>query len=143
MKVLLKTCCAIVGATLLNTVANAELMIIGNIELTTVSLTNKDVRALYLSQPSRELRNEKLVLVIPAESSAAFDGFYQNILHMTPGKYQSRVAAKVFTGKGLATRQFATDTEALNFVRETPGAIAAVDFEQPPQGASVLYRQAQ
>lgn len=120
--------------------SNAELMVIGHSDLASVSLSAKEVRALYLSKPTRELRKEKLLLVTPAELSAAFDPFYQDILHMTPGKYQSRVAAKVFTGKGMATEQFDTDNDALNYVRETEGAIAIVDFEQPPQGASVLYR---
>ncbi|MDX8379670.1 MAG: hypothetical protein R8K48_06450 [Gallionella sp.] len=64
--------------------------------------------------------------------------FLRTYLHISEGKYTAYWAKRLFVGKGAPPRELSSETDVIQFVKSTPGAIGYIDEADIVPEVSIL-----
>jgi ABC-type phosphate transport system substrate-binding protein len=97
----------------------------------------KTVLRIYLGKKTRW---EGGLPVVPAvlRDGALHEAFVERMLDRTVSRFEIYWKQAVFTGRGIPPRSFATETELMAFVADTPGAVGYVSRGTPLKGVKVI-----
>lgn len=107
--------------------ASADLLVIGNPNIKLKALTQKELSAIYLNQPVKLSTRENLTPIGQPDNSSEYQQFYQKIMGWNLDQANNYWSSKLFSGQAAQPETANTPAEAIQFVQNTPGAIAYVD----------------
>ena len=101
-----------------------------------VSLSANDVREVYLGE-KQFAGDQKLV---PVDNAAVQGLFLSKVLRMSATRYETAWIKKSFR-EGLAIPPVrSSNSETIEFVRRTPGAVGYIAADKPPAGVAVVTK---
>ena len=104
--------------------AHAGTVVIGHPD--TPALTEDLLHKVYLGKIV-EINGKAVIPVNLSKGNALRKSFFEQYLAQDEDKYTSYWTVRRYIGKGSPPREFATDKEVIEFVRNTPGAIGYLD----------------
>lgn len=107
--------------------AFAGLVVIGNPSIQTSKLSKRELSGLFLNQPVKLPTKENLVPVAQPDGSDMSNQFYQNIVGWNATQVSNYWSQAIFSGTALQPMTVSDDQQAIQYVEQTPGAIAYVD----------------
>jgi ABC-type phosphate transport system substrate-binding protein len=90
-------------------------------------LTEGQAKKVYLGKSKKLPSGAKALPVDLAGGSPVRDQFLNTVVGKSESQYKSFWAKRVFTGKGSAPAEKASDAEVKAFVSSTPGAVGYID----------------
>lgn len=100
-------------------------VIIANESVPSSTLSDDEVKAIFLGNKTTWENGQKIVFVIQDGTETA-DDFLKAYVKKSASQYSNFWKKQVFTGKGKAPQSFSSDQELAEFVAKTPGAIGFV-----------------
>ena len=101
-----------------------------------VAFSGDEVREVYLGE--KQFAGEQKL--VPVDNTAVQGLFLSRVLRMTPSRYETAWIKKSFR-EGLAIPAVrSSNSETLEFVRHTPGAVGYVVADKPPTGVVVVTK---
>ena len=119
------------------TAGGAELVIIGNENLSVPHLETKTLQRIYMGKQTRWSNDEPIVPVM-LSAGPTHETFVESYLDRSAHRFVTYWRQMVFTGKGLPPRTFATETELVAFVARTPGALGYASAAAQTSGVKIL-----
>ena len=86
------------------------------------ALDSKELQRIYLGKKTRWEDGTTIVTVMPKEG-AVYDRFIEDYLDRSVQRFATYWRQMVFTGKGVPPRSFVEETDLVDFVARTPGAV--------------------
>ena len=114
----------------------ADIKIIANPSVQADSITVTELRSIFLEE-KRSLNNGSHVEPVLAKNGEAHDVFLQYI-GKSDDALRTHYRSLVFTGTGTMPRFLDSDTEIVNYVANTKGAIGYVSSDFPAERVTVL-----
>lgn len=99
-----------------------------------VPLTDSDVKEIFLGDKTFT-GSTKLV---PVDNASVRDGFLSKVLAMKAAKYESIWTKKAFRDAINPPKVLMSDTEVIDYVKRTPGAVGYV--ASAPSGVTVVQK---
>ncbi|ARU55450.1 periplasmic solute-binding protein [Oleiphilus messinensis] len=125
-------------------VANAEISVIVNPSNPVNSLSERQVRKLFLGKTTLFPFTEQEALIIDQNpSQGVYHSFYRNLLHINPQKLARYRAASLFSGNGPVPLVLADDVAVIEFVLNHPEAIGYVLDLNNESSVKTVYSFAQ
>lgn len=113
--------------------SRADQFVIANLSVT---FSGDEVREVYLGE--KQFAGEQKL--VPVDNTAIQGLFLSRVLRMTPSRYETAWIKKSFR-EGLAIPSVrSSNSETLEFVRHTPGAVGYVVADKPPAGVVVVTK---
>ncbi len=135
MKKFLITICA----TLITVQAFAgDLVIVTNKKNPIAKISKKDLRAMYLFKKTTWSDGTKVELCMPGSKTDAFAEFTKAFLGKSAKQAHAYYLNRSLKGKGVPPREFKTDKELLEFVKDHAGAIGIASKESNLENVSVV-----
>jgi len=101
-----------------------------------VSISDDEVREVYLGE--KQFVGE--LKLVPIDNTAVQGLFLSRVLRMTPARYETAWIKKSFR-EGLAIPPVrSSNSETVEFVRRTPGAVGYIVADKPPAGVVVVTK---
>lgn len=101
-----------------------DVVVIANPSVSETTLSNKDIRNIYLGKKSSWSDGGKIKFVIL--SGDIHERFLKSYIGKTEKQYNTYWKKQVFTGKGSPPQEFDSDQAMVAFVAQTVGAIGYV-----------------
>jgi ABC-type phosphate transport system substrate-binding protein len=130
--IILTLCCLAFAAP-----AAAGLVVVVHPDVNAESISDDDLRRIFLGKRTRWSGGEKIVPVV-LEGGAIHREFVEEYLDRSVAKYVTYWKQAVFTGRGVPPRAFASEDELRFYVSRTPGAVGYLDEGSPHEGVRVL-----
>lgn len=127
---------ALVAFVLCSAQVFSDVIVIANPSVTEDSLSARDVRDVFLGSRAR-LRSGAVTPVLQREG-AAHEAFLSAYIGRTPVQFQTHWRNIVFTGRGRALASFDSETDLVEYVQETSGAIGYISASTPHDGVKVI-----
>lgn len=118
-------------------IAAEELIIIVNNQAAADSLTDEQLKDIYLGKIKKWEGGTFIYLTVSKENDYNHD-FMDSFLNMTPSKFTSHWKHLVFTGQGLEPRKLKSAEELVTFIEKRNGAIGFIPAGVPHEGVKVL-----
>ena len=116
----------LLAAMFCTSVAFAEVAVIVNPGSGVSSLSDNDVKRIFLGK-SKKLGNAKAAPVDSKEGSAARDAFYDKVVGKNAAQLKSYWSTMIFSGKGTPPTEVGNDADVVMHVAKNAGAIGYVD----------------
>ncbi|MCP4404355.1 MAG: hypothetical protein GY801_44525 [bacterium] len=117
-----------------------EIVIIAHSDVAAESLERAAISETYLGTRTRWDSGEK-IRVVMLKKVATHEQFVQDIVKTTPAKLRKLWKKVVFTGAGTPPKILKTETDLIEFVAETEGAISYIDSSTAHEGVKVISIQ--
>lgn len=105
----------------------ASIVVIGNANARLQTLTQDQLKNIYLGKPTHLSTGEHLRPLNQPDNASIYAAFYQDLLHWEPSQVSSYWSSLVFDGETSQPATVPNDQAAIAAVEQTPGAIAYVD----------------
>ena len=115
----------------------ADFKVIANGSVATNSVSDDDLKAVFLQEKS-SLSDGSRVVPVLAKGGPAHEAFVKQYLGKTEDALMTYYRSLVFTGKGLMPKTLASDAEVLAYVAKTKGAIGYISSSSGTEGVKVL-----
>lgn len=102
-----------------------DVQLVANPELQISSISDADVRAIFLGTKTR-LAAGSHVVPVTLKGGPVHEVFLRNHLGQSPDEFRAQWRKVVFTGQGAMPRAFDSETALVDYVAATPGAIGYV-----------------
>jgi len=106
--------------------ALAEVAVIVNPGSSISSLSNNDVKRIFLGK-SKKLGGGKAAPIDSKEGSAAREVFYDKVVGKNAAQLKSYWSTMIFSGKGTPPTEVGSDADVVSHVAKNAGAIGYVD----------------
>ena len=117
--------------------ADAECIVIVNKSVVDISLTERDVKLIFLGKKIKWLDGKKIhkagLLKGPVHEE-----FLNKYIHKSPSSYSSFWRLMIVTGAGIPPKSFKTEKEVIRYVAEKEGAIGYISSPTDHKGIKVL-----
>ncbi len=146
MKNIIKNCIFSCAAVVLSTalmpsaVFAESISVIVSAKSSVDSLTEKDVKRIYLAKRDDFPNGDPVVPLDQKGSSSAFEAFYRGIAKKSLDQLQAYRSRLVFTGKGQPPKQVA-DSEIVKLVAENPSTIGYVVGDVSSADVKVVFKK--
>jgi len=107
-----------------STWAQSEALVVANSSLPGDSLSQQDIRAIFLGKKSGVAGQN--VVIVTLDGGDVHKDFLKSEVGKTPSQFSSHWKKIVFTGKGKMPKSFKTEEELLAFISNTKGGIGYV-----------------
>lgn len=111
--------------------------VIANPSVNVSEVSHEELRGILLGTKTSLADGTHLEPVL-LKSGATHETFVREITGKTPTGLTNYYRTLVFTGRGAMPRMFASEAEAVAYVRATSGAIGYVNAATPADGVKVL-----
>ena len=102
--------------------ANDDLVIIANPELSGNSIKQRDLQRIYLGKQT-QWKDDTSIVPVMLKSGPLYDEFIEGYLDRSVQRFVTYWRQMVFTGKGIPPKSFASESDLVDFVARTPGAV--------------------
>ena len=124
---------------LLSSLSFAEVAIIVNSENSS-EISDNDIKRMFLGK-NKTFSNGESVKAINLKSGNAIRGdFEKQILGKSSSQVKAYWSKLIFSGKAKPLKEFASDSEVLNWVSSTPNAIAYIDASKVDSSVKVIKK---
>ena len=123
-----------------SSVASAGVVVIVNPEVKATSLTEVDVREIYLGRTDMLPDGTKVAPVDLAEGSATRIPFLEKIVGKSEFQFRSFWTRQLFNGKGRPPRVVTSDADVVRLVASEKGLIGYVDSKSISPRVKVLLQ---
>ncbi len=103
------------------------------------SLSQSQVKSIFLGKVKSLPTGESAIPVNQTESSAVYDSFNDKVLGKSSAKVLQYWASRVFSGKGSPPEVVSDDQAVIDFVSSRKGAIGYVDSASVGGSVKVIY----
>jgi ABC-type phosphate transport system substrate-binding protein len=117
--------------------AAGDVLVIANKDVPLSSLSQNDVKAIFLGKKTR-WENEQKINFVLSEVDTTHQDFIQTFIRRTPSQYSRYWKKLVFTGKGRKPKSIKTDQGVVSYVASTSGAIGYISTEAVSSDVKVL-----
>lgn len=117
---------------------DAELKIVGNPGTTPESIAKKDLARIFLKKKSKWPDGRSATPVGQKRAPELRKEFSTEILGMSLDMVESHWQAQVFAGRGTPPKVFSGDSEVVDYVRRTPGAVGYVTGASDTSSVTVI-----
>ena len=124
-------CTVLVTFAIVNLGFAATTVVIANSSVTDASLTKSQLTDIYTKKTTTWTDGAKIVPVTLSRGSEVQNDFLNKVMGMGVREYTSYWVEAVFTGSGTPPKAFNSETELVEFVEKTPGAIGFISAETP------------
>lgn len=114
-----------------------DIIIIGNKSVAESKLAKNDIKNIYLGKKTTWNDNEKIVFLTQDDTSIS-DEFLKEYVNKSASQFDSYWKAQVFSGKGTPPKSFASDSEMVQFVAQTKGALGYVSSNEGLDNVKVI-----
>lgn len=114
-----------------------EVVFIGNSSVPASTLSEYDVKNIFLGIKPLWDDGAEIILVVQTDSSA-HDEFLKKYIGKTSAQFTNYWKKQLFSGKGLVPPSKASDQEIINFVRQNKGAIGYVSTDTGLDNVKVI-----
>ncbi|MBW1893436.1 MAG: substrate-binding domain-containing protein [Deltaproteobacteria bacterium] len=114
-----------------------DVLIISNKSVSADSLTNDDVKKIFIGKKTRWDDNKKISFVL-MDSNGVHKDFLREYVKRTPAQYRRFWKKQVFTGKGRRPISFKVEKDMIEYVANTSGAIGYISASAATDGVKVL-----
>ncbi len=114
-----------------------EILVITNKSVTDPININK-ISSIYKAEKTK-WDNGTTIIITMLQNSKVHERFAKSIVGLHPTRLIRIWRSIVFTGTGTPPRTFKTQTELVNFIAATPGAIGYVTPSTPHKNVKVVY----
>lgn len=124
------------------TVQAQPIVVIGNINSSITSLSQNDLKKIYLGKPYSLSSGAKVVPLDQPGSSSEYSDFYKQVLNWSTNQIGQYWSGLIFSGEATAPSSVDSDAAAIARVAEDPTAIAYISESAAnalPQAVQVLY----
>ena len=108
--------------------ASADILIITNKNVAEDSMTQDDIKNIFLGKKSKWHDNTKVHFVV-SDNPDLNKMFLKSYVKKTPKQFKAYWKNMVFTGQGKKPKEFKSTEELLKYVETTDGAIGYVDAD--------------
>jgi len=115
----------------------ADVKLIANASVTASSVSADELKGVFLATKS-SLSDGSHVEPVLLKSGATHEGFVKQYLGKTDAALETYYRSLVFTGKGSMPKMLASETEMVEFVAKTKGAIGYVSAGTSPGAAKPI-----
>ena len=115
----------------------AEPVIIVNKASSDQSINSADVKKIYLGKMSRWTNGDKIVMAT-LEGGTVHDQFLETYVHKNAKQFDSFWKKMFFTGSGVPPKAFSSESELIEFVSSTTGAIGYIDSASANDSVAVV-----
>lgn len=124
---------------LLSSLSFAEVAIIVNSENSS-EISDNDIKRMFLGK-NKTFSNGESVKAINLKSGNEIRGdFEKQILGKSSSQVKAYWSKLIFSGKAKPLKEFASDSEVLNWVSSTPNAIAYIDASKVDSSVKVIKK---
>jgi ABC-type phosphate transport system substrate-binding protein len=106
-------------------VANDDLVIIANPNLSGGAIEQRELQRIYLGKKTLWEDNTSIVPVM-LKSGSLHDEFIEGYIDRSVQRFVTYWRQMVFTGKGMPPKSFASESDLIDFVARTPGSVGFV-----------------
>ena len=138
MRVSIWTLALLVIALLAGTVTAEEYRVIVNAKNPATSIDKRFLADAFLKKRTRWSNDTVIKPVDQTAKSAARQRFTSSILDRTVAAVRRYWAQVVFSGRGVAPPEVATDADVVKYVANNPGAIGYVGVDADVRGVKVI-----
>lgn len=117
---------------------SAEIKVVGHAGTTPEFIAKKDLARIFLKKKTRWRDGRSAEPVDQRRAPELRERFSEQILGMSVDVVESHWQAQVFSGRNTPPRAFASDSEVLDYVRRTPGAVGYVSGATAISGVTVI-----
>ena len=103
-------------------VYGAELVIIGNPNLSAPSLDTKGLQRIYMGKLTR-WNNDETIVPVMLKGGPVHNAFVESYLDRSAHRFVTYWRQMIFTGKGTPPRSFENEQDLIAFVARTPGSV--------------------
>jgi hypothetical protein len=118
--------------------AHAGIAVIGHPDDRLPSLSQKDVRELFLGKSQQAANGKHLKIVDQNEDNEIRDEFYKKIADKNRRQMQAYWINRIFTGRGTPPSPVGNDTDVKSIVSASPGYLGYIDTAQVDDSVQVL-----
>lgn len=120
-------------------VVAAELVIIANPEILESAIDDKDVQRIFLGKKTR-WEDDTTIVPVMLKSGPPHDEFIERYVDRSVQRFVTYWRQMVFTGKGVPPKLFGSETDLVDFVAATPGAVGCASAAADVSGVKILMR---
>ncbi|MEN8140027.1 MAG: hypothetical protein ABFR97_02265 [Thermodesulfobacteriota bacterium] len=120
--------------------ASAQSFIVAHSATGSSPMSRGDIRRMYLNQKPKWPSGQRVRLAIMAHGPAR-DHLLQRYIGKNSARFDRYWKRQLFTGRGIPPETFTSQTEMLEYVRTTPGAIACYEGPTPPPALRIILVQ--
>ena len=113
------------------------IIIIRNKSIAESKLDKNDIKNIYLGKKTTWSDNQKIVFVTQDDTGIS-DEFLKEYVNKSASQFDSYWKAQVFSGKGTPPKSFASDSELVQFVAQTKGALGYVSSNQGLDNVKIM-----
>lgn len=108
--------------------AKSELVIIGNDKTVFSKLNTRIISRIYTGKVI-EIEGVSVIPVNSTQTTSLRNRFLEKYLSQNENEYSAYWTVRRFIGKGTPPKEFASVTDIITYVAETPGAIGYIDTD--------------
>jgi ABC-type phosphate transport system substrate-binding protein len=104
----------------------ADVVVVANKNVSQSALSADNLKAIFLGQMTTWQNGAKLEFVTLKDNSEVHEEFLKKFIGRSPAQFGNYWKQQVFTGKGRMPKQFDSESQLIDFVSSTEGAIGYV-----------------
>mgnify|MGYP001824419040 CR=1 FL=1 len=117
--------------------AVGEVVVVANTEVTEDVIERKDLQRIYLGKKTTWPDKTSIVPVM-LKTGPVHTEFVEDVVGRSEHRFATYWRQMVFTGKGVPPKSFASESEIVNYVKATPGAVGYVSPGTDAAGVKIL-----
>jgi ABC-type phosphate transport system substrate-binding protein len=117
--------------------ADGNVVIIANKSVPVSSITSATLKLIYLGKKNT-WSDGSVIVPVTLQSGGTHEAFLSQFIEKSSSQYSSFWKQAIFTGEGTPPRSFATMSELVSYVANTPGAIGYVTAGASMEEVKVL-----
>ena len=117
--------------------ADGNVVIIANKSVPVSSITSATLKLIYLGKKNT-WSDGSVIVPVTLQSGGTHEAFLSQFIEKSSSQYSSFWKQAIFTGEGTQPRSFATMSELVSYVANTPGAIGYVTAGASMEEVKVL-----
>jgi ABC-type phosphate transport system substrate-binding protein len=117
--------------------ADGNVAIIANKSVPVSSITSATLKLIYLGKKNT-WSDGSAIVPVSLQSGGIHEAFLGQFIEKSSSQYSSFWKQAIFTGEGTPPRSFATSSELVSYVANTPGAVGYVAAGTPVEDVKIL-----
>ncbi len=118
----------------------AEVVVIGNHGVAETEVGDSTVRGIFLGKKTKWEDGQRIA-VVTLKGGPTHEAFLKAFMNKTSAQFSNFWKKAVFTGTGRPPQVFATESEVVQYVGVTEGAVGYIDATSLHEGVKVLSRK--
>jgi ABC-type phosphate transport system substrate-binding protein len=114
-----------------------DVVVVANYSVQVSEIKDADLRAIFTGEKTRFADGSHAVPVI-LKGGPVNEVFLQKHLGQSPGDFRAQWRKAVFTGQGAMPKAFDSESDLINYVASTPGALGYVSRISPHDDVKAL-----